>query len=134
MYIYAKTGRGVRKRPAEYLYKKAQERLAPSHFILLVGGDGLASPLGGDFSRPLRLFLAELVDVLTACRDGDAIGEGVSDDVVVLHGIFLSGFGVFLPFVDLIIAQIGVFVKHFFIYNCMPCTDESEQCQAGQKG
>ena len=73
-------------------------------FILLVGGDGLASPLGGDFSRSLSLFFAELVDVLTACRDGDAIGEGVGDDVVVLHGIFLSGFGVFLPFVDLIIA------------------------------
>lgn len=77
-------------------------------------GDGLASPLGGDFSRPLSLFLAELVDVLTACRDGDAISEGVGDGVVVLHSIFLSGFGVFLPFVDLIIAQIGVFVKHFF--------------------
>lgn len=78
-------------------------------------GDGLASPLGGDFSRPLRLFLAELVDVLTACRDGDAIGEGESGGIVVLHGIFLSGFRVFLPFVDLIIAQIGAFVKYFFI-------------------
>lgn len=96
-------------------------------------GDGLASPLGGDFSRPLSLFLAELVDVFTACRDGDAIGEGVGDGVVVLHGIFLSGFGVFLPFVDLIIAQIGVFVKYFFINNCKPCIDESEQCQAEQK-
>jgi hypothetical protein len=84
------------------------------YFILLVGGDELASPLGGDFSRPLRLFLAELVDVLTACRDGDAIGEGVGGDIVVLHNIFLSGFGVFLPFVDLIIAQIDVFVKYFF--------------------
>lgn len=83
-------------------------------FILLVGGDGLASPLGGNFSRLLRLFLAELVDVFTACRDSDAIGEGVGGDVVVLHGIFLSGFRVFLPFVDLIIAQIAGFVKHFF--------------------
>lgn len=80
-----------------------------------MGGDGLASPFGGDFSRPLRLFLAELVDVLAACRDGDAIGEGVGDSIVVLHGIFLSGFGVFLPFVDLIISQIDVFVKYFFI-------------------
>ena len=88
--------------------------LASFYFILLVGGDGLASPLGGDFSRPLRLFLAELVDVLTACRDGDAIGEGVGDGVVVLHGIFLSGFGVFLPFVDLIISHSLRFVKHFF--------------------
>lgn len=79
-----------------------------------MGGDGLASPLGGDFSRPLSLFLAELVDVFAVCRDGDAIGEGVGDGIVVLHGIFLSGFGVFLPFVDLIIAQIGVFVKYFF--------------------
>lgn len=92
------------------------------------------SPPGGDFSRPLRLFLAELVDVITACRDGDAIGEGVGDGVVVLHGIFLSGFGVFLPFVDLIIAYSLRFVKYFFIHNCKPCTDESGQCQAGQKG
>lgn len=83
-------------------------------FILLVGGDGLASPLGGDFSRPLSLFLAELVDVITACRDDNAIGEGVGDGVVVLHSIFLSGFGVFLPFVDLIIAYSLRFVKHFF--------------------
>lgn len=88
---------------------------ASFYFILLVGGDGLASPLGGDFSRPLSLFLAELVDVFTAGGDGNAIGKGVGDGVVVLHGIFLSGFGVFLPFVDLIIAQIGVFVKYFFI-------------------
>ena len=83
-------------------------------FILLVGGDGLASPLGDDFSRPLRLFLAELVDILTACRDGDAIGEGVGGGIVVLHDIFLSGFGVFLPFVVLIIAYSLRFVKHFF--------------------
>ena len=79
-----------------------------------MGGGGLASPLGGDFSRPLRLFLAELVDVITACRDSDAIGEGVGDGVVVLHNIFLSGFRVFLPFVDLIIAHLWGFVKYFF--------------------
>ena len=82
----------------------------------MAGGDELASPLGGDFSRSLSLFLAELVDVLTACRDSDAIGEGVGGGIIVLHSIFLSGFGVFLPFVDLIIAQIGVFVKYFFIF------------------